>query len=190
MAEVRRRGEMLDDALLDATVAELTDVGYARLTVESVARRAGAGKMSIYKRWSGKPDLVMAAAYRLFGGSQPPPDRGSLRSDLHAWLRAAADQCDGPAGEALRGIIADAMTAGPGDLLHQLSRGGSLVSARVIIERARARPEKVREGLSDIALATPATLLRFHFLTHGPPIPDDVITAIVDDVALPLFTRA
>ena len=47
----RRRGAVLEEAILEATLAELVEVGYAQLRVERVAERAGASKASPYSRW-------------------------------------------------------------------------------------------------------------------------------------------
>ena len=184
----RRRGAALEDAILDAVVEILDESGYGELTFEAVAQRAGAGKASIYRRWPTRVDLARAAAQRLLGEDAAPPDTGSLRGDLRTWIRLAADLLTGPLGEALRGASAEALTptyAGGGRL--SLASGWFGPNVDVILDRARRRGEPVVEP-SPMVRSTPATLLRFHFLTHGAPIEDDVIDAIVDEVALPLFT--
>jgi AcrR family transcriptional regulator len=43
---------------LEATIDELAEVGYGAMTIESVAKRAGVGKATIYRQWRGKADLV------------------------------------------------------------------------------------------------------------------------------------
>ncbi|MFE6871189.1 TetR/AcrR family transcriptional regulator [Kitasatospora sp. NPDC057692] len=57
----RPRDAAIDRAILDAALELLDEVGYTRLTVEAVARRAGTGKPAIYRRWSALPDLVLDA---------------------------------------------------------------------------------------------------------------------------------
>src|SRR6201992_3847700 len=57
----RRRGKQLEDALYDATLAELAAVGYGGLTMEGIAARARTGKAALYRRWTCKHDLVQAA---------------------------------------------------------------------------------------------------------------------------------
>ena len=44
--------------ILEATIDELAEVGYGAMTIESVAKRAGVGKATIYRQWRGKADLV------------------------------------------------------------------------------------------------------------------------------------
>src|SRR5438445_2508913 len=57
----RRRGEVLERALYEATLAELAEVGYGGLTMEGIAARAHTGKAALYRRWCSKQDLVHAA---------------------------------------------------------------------------------------------------------------------------------
>ena len=82
----RPRSEEAHQAILDATLALLAEVGFSALTVEGVAGRAGVGKATIYRRWASKLPLVIEA----FGGlpSFEDADTGSLASDLKAMLRA------------------------------------------------------------------------------------------------------
>ncbi|HZC91082.1 MAG TPA: TetR/AcrR family transcriptional regulator [Mycobacterium sp.] len=87
----RRRGKELEDALYDATLAELADVGYGGLTMEGIAGRARTGKAALYRRWSSKHDLVQAALlYALPALPEPRPDR-SARENLLAIFTAHGD---------------------------------------------------------------------------------------------------
>lgn len=63
----RPRDPQIDHAVLDATVAVLSEVGYARLTLEAVARHAGTTKPSIYRRWPNRQELVLNALIRRLG---------------------------------------------------------------------------------------------------------------------------
>lgn len=94
----RRRGPALDEAIFQAVLDELAEVGYARLTMEGVAQRARAGKASLYRRWPTRIELVMDAVYSRLPDPSAPPDTGSLRGDLLALLRANAEALAGPAG--------------------------------------------------------------------------------------------
>jgi AcrR family transcriptional regulator len=57
----RPRREGADDKILDATRDVLREVGYAALTVDAIAERAGVAKTTIYRRWPTKGALVAAA---------------------------------------------------------------------------------------------------------------------------------
>ncbi|GIE98340.1 TetR family transcriptional regulator [Paractinoplanes rishiriensis] len=61
---------------------ELAEVGYGRLSIEAVARRAGVGKTAIYRRWSNKLEMVLEIVSDVAGRSVPLPDTGSFAGDL------------------------------------------------------------------------------------------------------------
>lgn len=77
----------IDKELLRATQDLLIEEGFERLTMDAVAKRCGASKATIYRRWPGKTALVVAAAVALFTAPELP-DTGSLREDLLACGRA------------------------------------------------------------------------------------------------------
>ena len=186
----RRRGAALEEAIVAAAVQELAEVGFARMTVESVARRAGAGKVSVYRRWPSKAELAVAAAYRLMGEQAHGPWTGTLRGDLIAWLRTAADGLAGPAGEAFRGVVSESLADPAGAVtVASLSRGNGVRRLGELLREAARRGEDVVVDPPVRQLQAPQALLQLHFLTHGAPIDDAVIEGIVDDVALPLWVR-
>lgn len=82
----RPRSAAHDAAVLDAAERLLAEVGYARMSMEAVAARAGVGKPTLYRRYGSKPELVAAAFARLRMGGAPEPS-GDLRADLVAQLR-------------------------------------------------------------------------------------------------------
>jgi AcrR family transcriptional regulator len=69
-------------AIRNAVMQELADVGYGRLSIEAVARRAGVGKTAIYRRWSNKLEMVLEIVSDVAGRAVPLPDTGSLAGDL------------------------------------------------------------------------------------------------------------
>jgi AcrR family transcriptional regulator len=185
----RRRGADLETAILEAAVHELHDVGFRTMTMESVARRAGASKVSIYSRWRTKSELAAAASYRLVAEQAPPAGTGTLRGDLIVWLRTAADQLAGPAGEAFRGIVSASLGSEDGVVLASLSRGRGARQLRRILQDAAGRGDDVVEDPTARQMLAPQAVLQMHFLTHGTPIDDAVVHSIVDEVALPLLRR-
>src|SRR3954452_709845 len=66
---------------------ELAEVGYGRLSIEAVARRAGVGKTAIYRRWNNKLEMVLEIVTKVAGRKMPMPDTGSLRGDIEILLR-------------------------------------------------------------------------------------------------------
>ncbi|MBA9007572.1 TetR/AcrR family transcriptional regulator [Thermomonospora cellulosilytica] len=78
----RPRDRQIDASVLNAALAVLDESGYAGLRIEEVARRAGTTKPAIYRRWPGRPHLVLAAlAARL--GTVRAPDTGCTLCDLN-----------------------------------------------------------------------------------------------------------
>ncbi|HEV7965480.1 MAG TPA: TetR/AcrR family transcriptional regulator [Actinoplanes sp.] len=69
-------------AIRNAVMNELAEVGYGRLSIEAVARRAGVGKTAIYRRWSNKLEMVLEIVSEVAGRSVPLPDTGSFEGDL------------------------------------------------------------------------------------------------------------
>lgn len=81
----RPRSAEADQAILGAALKLLKDQGYVRMSVEAVAAEAGVGKTTIYRRYSNKEELVIAALETVV--RQPEvPDSGSTRDDLHTVL--------------------------------------------------------------------------------------------------------
>ncbi|HEY2057361.1 MAG TPA: TetR/AcrR family transcriptional regulator [Amycolatopsis sp.] len=184
----RRRGKELDEAILDAALAELTEHGYAAFSLDRVAERARTGKTSVYKRWPGRPEIVIALLSRLPDRIELP-DTGDLREDLLALLRAFAARLAGPLGQVMPGLLAESIK----DPELRDAFRAHIFAARPLptqqilrraIERGRARSSAADR---QVAMVGPA-LVREHFLLHGAPIPESVLVDIVDHTVLPLVT--
>ncbi|MER7547476.1 TetR/AcrR family transcriptional regulator [Actinomadura sp.] len=187
----RRRGKALEDALLRAAWDELVESGYAALTMERVAARAGTSRAVLYRRWPGKTELVIAAIrHRRETDPVTIPDTGNLRDDLIALMRSATRRRIDLAamiGAQLGGLFAEAGTT-PAELRGQLIGAGSLWS-RDIYRRAVQRGELDRDRVPGSVLAMPFDLLRHDMLMTFEPVPDERIIAIVDELFLPLLAR-
>ncbi len=75
--------------ILSAALDLLAEMGYGGLTIEAVAARAGVGKSTIYRHWSGKLDLVEDAIRTLKAGVVVPPS-GSVRERVTQVLQQVA----------------------------------------------------------------------------------------------------
>lgn len=96
------RGRKAQTAVRAATLAELLDRGYAELTVEGVAQRAGVHKTTVYRRWKDRASLVVDALAEHFATDIPTPDTGAVETDLQALARALAHSMEGPVGRAVQ----------------------------------------------------------------------------------------
>ncbi len=70
------------EAIRAAVFEELASVGYARMSIEGIARRAGVGKTAVYRRWRSKLHLVLDLVSAIAVQGLPAPDTGSLEGDL------------------------------------------------------------------------------------------------------------
>jgi AcrR family transcriptional regulator len=185
--QARRRGAALEEAILRAAVDELTESGYAGLTMDRVAKRAGTNKNAIYRRWPDRLALGIAG-YRQLATTIQPPDTGNLRDDVLELLRRANRHWSSPLGAILRELLAAAGSAQ--NLLAQRpeqSTDATTAALLIILGRAVARGEASPESLHPRVATVAIDLLRNEFVTRGvPTAPDDVLIEIVDEVYLPL----
>jgi AcrR family transcriptional regulator len=86
----RPRSAEADEAIARATLELLAEHGYRSLSVEQVARAAGVGKATIYRRHRSKQELVAAAIRHLHHALDVPEDTGSLATDFAAVAAQAA----------------------------------------------------------------------------------------------------
>ena len=106
----RPRDLRIDEAVLRATVELLGKSGYANLSVDAIARRAGTSKPAIYRRWPSKAHLVHEAAFPIDDATELP-DTGSLAGDVREMVRRSAGVLTTPAARAaLPGIVAEVAT--------------------------------------------------------------------------------
>ena len=180
----RPRDPRLDEAVVTATLQLLAEEGYAQLTVERIAARAGVGKASLYRRWPDKVSIVLEAVSR--NPERPSaPDTGSLRGDALVYLRTLVRY---------RTLHSDAIAAISGEALSderfgEAFRAGmtepTIAGMREIIERAVARGELPAE--TDVALlsSVPPALLQAQRLFAGRQPDDGFVRRIVDQFFSP-----
>lgn len=185
----RRRGDAVRTAIVEAVMAELAETGYDRLTLDRVAARARVSKASLYRRWPGKPELVIDAVYTTLPIPAELPDTGTLRGDLLALFDLVARTLAGPSGHALKGLISETLRdPDVAERFHARSRGRGNRAMRSLVDRAVDRGELSAVALPERRLETGHNLLRHEFLLNGEVAPEFVVS-LVDDVVLPLLTR-
>lgn len=169
----RPRNPRIDSAVLHATVELLGETGYADLSVDAIARRAGTSKPAIYRRWPSKAHLVHEAAFPI-GEATELPNTGSLTGDVREMVRRSAAVLTTPAARAaLPGLIAEmaADVTLHAALLERfadiLSRG---LSDRLhdAVLRGEARPDATAAELVEAV----AGITLFALLTHGAALDD------------------
>ena len=186
----RRRGQQLESALLDAAWDELVEVGYANLTMESVAARAHTGIAVLYRRWPNKDELVLSAIAH-YERARPVeiPDTGTLRGDLLALLTAFSNARAGfmavVAGAAFSGLLADTGLT-PSQARDKLLGDQRIRSDQIIYQRAHDRGEITLDHIPPAVLAMPFDLVRHDLLMNLKPLRPKRIHSIIDELFLPL----
>ncbi|MCM0675571.1 TetR/AcrR family transcriptional regulator [Micromonospora phytophila] len=133
----------ITSAIRDAVMHELADVGYARLSIEAVARRAGVSKAAVYRRWSSKLDLVLEIVGSVAGQRLLLPDTGSLLGDLEMVFMIMSRALRHPlASQIIPDLLAEAARNPKiGQTLQQALRSNQQAMGERLIGRAVARGE-------------------------------------------------
>ncbi len=176
------RGERARQRVLRAALEVLTDSGMPGFSFESVARRAGAGKATLYRHWPSAQALLvdaMDAQFRPLVG----PDTGDLRGDLIAMLGSFRTMLTGTEFPRLLAAFVDAAERIPAlaDLHRQLTdrrREPLLAVLAAAVRRGEIDPEVDLELVVDL-LAAPFFYRR---LVAHRPIEADLPAAVVDQV--------
>ncbi|NBE84813.1 TetR/AcrR family transcriptional regulator [Micromonospora rubida] len=95
------RGAKVRTAVHAATLAELLDKGYAALSVENIAQRAGVHKTTVYRRWKDRESLLTDALAEHVAMDIPVPDTGAIETDLRALARSLVQKFTSPTGQAI-----------------------------------------------------------------------------------------
>ncbi|MCS5717669.1 TetR/AcrR family transcriptional regulator [Herbiconiux sp. CPCC 205763] len=184
------RGEARTVAILDAALELISEVGYERVTMDNIAARAHASKMTMYRRWPTKSELVAEALRRHAQGDVPSvPDTGTLRGDLLATVAEIAETLTGERGPSLIGL-AEAIRDDAA-LREQVSsqvRERSHQVGREICARAVSRAEPVHANRAEAVLDLAFGHLFTATLFDGtkPSLVDQ--RSLVDAILLPLLS--
>lgn len=164
--------------------------GYAAFTIDAVADRASTSRPVIYRRWTTREGLALAAiAHQANRDVRPIPDTGSLREDIIAALTDANETRIAMAAllvSQLGTYYRDTRTS-PADLRRQLF-GERVSMMQTIVQRAVDRGEVDPNRLTPRIIAVPFDLFRHEAMMTLAPIPKDTIVEIVDEIFLPLVT--
>jgi AcrR family transcriptional regulator len=187
--KTRRRGAALERAILDVVWTELRDVGYAGLTMERVAARAGTSKPVLYRRWANRAELVLAAWSSRVPSQEGPPDTGELRGDLLTLFTTIAQRADHMMSEMIAGVMGEAFRDPEVlALLHDQLRSSPIgETVEVIVRRAVDRGELAAVRLPPRVARMPLDLVRADAMLSQGPITAAAVAEVVDEVYLPLL---
>ena len=136
--------QRVTDAITEAAFAELAGTGYARMSMEAIARRAGVGKAALYRRWPSKQAMVTELIRDKITSALPvAPDTGALRTDLRELLATYRAQLASPLLARIgSGLFAEAKhDAALSEMLQAEVAGPRRAVARTILRDAIDRGE-------------------------------------------------
>ncbi|WP_425954892.1 TetR/AcrR family transcriptional regulator [Xylanimonas sp. McL0601] len=183
----RKRDESKDDAILTAARELLAERGFDGMTMDAVAARAGAGKATVYRRWSSKVEMTVDA---ITCGSGMPlsiddlPDTGNLRDDLMS-VRFGRHRPDDT--EIMSGLMS-AVRENPevAAVFHDQFVRSRVTLMRELLERAQRRGElRADVDLEMVACVAPA-MIAYRKVVAGQRVDDEFAVRMIDSVILPL----
>jgi AcrR family transcriptional regulator len=182
-AAVRRQ------AILEAAISLLMEVGYDRMSMDALAERARAGKATIYRHWAGKAEVVVEAIRcRKCDDFAAPADTGSVRGDLIAMLQHGRESFTEEDAGLLIGMVSamhhDQELA---DLMRQQMSEAKQGLYDEIVSRAVQRGEPVSLSAAPVANEVGSALFFNRVAMGSGEIDDAFILHMVDDVILPLL---
>lgn len=187
-ANRRRRGAVLEAAILEVTWEELREAGYGALTFDAVASRAGTSRPVLARRWPNRADLALAAIrHRMATHPLNVPDLGNVRDELIEFLKQSVAR-----GWPFAMMFASQM----GDYFretnsnpHQLRSAVASVEENIIfniLHRAVQRGEVDGRKLTPMIVRLPKDMLFNSALMTIKPVSEETIVEIIDTIFLPL----
>lgn len=184
------RSEAARAAVLEAADDLLVERGFAGVTIEGIAARAGVAKQTIYRWWASKTDILLEAFVTDAAEALEPPDTGDLAEDLRRHLAGLAEFLTrSDAGAVFRALVGEAQHDAR---LAARLRDDVLVRHRerdrLPFERAAARGELHPEA--DTALLTDLLVSPLHHraLVTGEPLDTPYTDALVRTVLATVAT--
>ncbi len=168
-------------AILDAALAELVDVGYASLSLDRIATRAGVHRSTVYRRWADKEQLVVDAVLASAARDVPTPDTGSVREDLRALTHAIVATLASPVSRTLLQTYVAESGRVPG--IDEVARSfwtHRFALASALVERGIERGELDPQTDADLLIETLVAPLFLRALVTGQPVTTRYADRIVE----------
>lgn len=175
-------------AIRGAALSLLVEKGFADVTIESIAARAGVGKATVYRRWPCKADLIVHAFFETVAPRVRIGDSGDLRADFRQQMRLVVREMAGPNGRALATLLAcTQMDATLGEAFRTRWLAVRRSEGRMALERGIERGELPRGTDPALVLDALYSPLNFRLLAgHGPltaEFSDQLVDLVFDGLA-------
>ncbi|MER6216368.1 TetR/AcrR family transcriptional regulator [Streptomyces sp. NPDC001674] len=182
--------EDVTEAIRGAVLEELAEAGFARMSIEGIARRAGVGKTAVYRRWKSKLHLVLDIIGAFAADGLPVPATGSLYGDVRALLEVMTHVLRHPVASA---VIPDLLVEGARNPeIAQAVRGALLEGQRRLAEgivaEAVARGELERSASPERALDLAVGPLYWRQVVVGDTVPAAYLDGLARSVVAGLKT--
>lgn len=188
MKKSRRRGKDLEEAILSSTWKLLKEKGYENLTMDSIAENASTTKTVLYRRWTGKSQIIIAAAQQhLPDFKLTVPNTGNLRKDLFELFLPLVDMIEFLGTDTLQGIIRDQLQKVSFiDLLNTINTDNAFKSIlEQLFTYSHDRKEIDKTKLTDMTKNLPINLI-INAIFIG-TLNKKMIIHIIDDILLPTY---
>jgi AcrR family transcriptional regulator len=175
------RSARVKAAVIASVVDELAEFGYAGVTFERIAARAGVHKATVYRRWPTKEKLVVDALRVQLSHAIPMPNTGSVREDLRVLNHAVVVYITSPQGEGLLRALVSQATLHPEIVAigrMYWSERFSLVGG--VIRRGIERGELPAGTDTDFLLETIIGPLYLRLLVTAQPLTTEFVDRVVD----------
>ncbi|MDA5147094.1 TetR/AcrR family transcriptional regulator [Streptomyces sp. AD681] len=186
----RRRGVVLERAILEAALDQLGTVGWSGLTMEGVAAGARTGKAAVYRRWSSKEDLVADVLWSGLPDFHTVPDLGSVREDLLELCRRARDAMYSRPGSALRSVIHECDTK-QAERFHAVIIKGvvepALKMLREVVNRGMERGEVRRDAANGYIFDAIPAMMMYRSKICASEWTDRELEEMIDQLMVPLL---
>jgi AcrR family transcriptional regulator len=184
----RRTGEELTDAIYDAALTVLNQLGYEKTTFATIAKEAGTSRTVLYRRWDSPKDLLIDAVHtkgKVLGTSVRDGnyDTGSLRGDLFKLCneyRLAFNRIN-------RDFFHALLSEPDGSKTFQMFANNH-VSNLYVVDRIFAKAQlrgEVTVAITDNVKLLPFKLMRYELIASAGPVPKSIIPQILDEIVLP-----
>src|SRR5882672_1590801 len=184
----RRNAAEVEQAIFDAVVVELAEVGFGRLTFDSVAERAGTGKSPLYRRWPDTTALVIDTLERLGMDPAGYVRTGVLRDDLIGFTRYMTSSHQGVKGAAFRSLLGEAQR--DPELLERLKAqvlSPHFDALTEMLRDAAKRGEVSSKRLTPVVIEVLHALIVKRLILETHDLTAEDIAEMVDQVLLPLI---
>jgi len=176
----RPRDPSRDEAICAATLAIFAEDGYAGVSIEGVAARAGVGKATIYRRFTSKEQLVVEAVSVGCRLTDHLPDTGDVRADLASMLQGLIDKLRSDSGPVLLAFLAERLRYP--ELAEEFNRsvvGAKRAHARGLVTSAIERGELPADSDAEL-ISEAGVALVWHHALYGLALTDDLPERIID----------